>query len=142
MTSGPWVLLHAGASGLGAALFDFDGDGKLDVYLLQNGGRRKEEPTVQATSRRHLQGRQRGLRLDIAGHNMGVAIGDVNNDGFPDVLVTQHNGIRLFLNNGNGTFTDVTGKLGSTTPAGPPRLPSSITIGMDCSTGGGELRRL
>ena len=39
---------------------------------------------------------------------MGVAIGDVNNDGWPDVLVTQYGGIKLFLNNGNGTFTDVT----------------------------------
>src|SRR5262249_41508595 len=50
-----------------------------------------------------------GSGLDFAGHNMGVAIGDVNNDGWPDVLVTQYGGIKLFLNNkGNGTFTDVT----------------------------------
>src|ERR1700688_142669 len=53
-----------------------------------------------------------GSGLDIAGHNMGVAIGDVNNDGLPDVLVTQYGGVRLFLNNGNGTFTDVTRESG------------------------------
>ena len=50
----------------------------------------------------------KGSGLDIAGYNMGVAIGDVNNDGRLDVLVTQYGGIRLFLNQGNGTFKDVT----------------------------------
>jgi hypothetical protein len=47
---------------------------------------------------------------------MGVAIGDVNNDGLPDVLVTQYTGVRLFLNNGNGTFTDVTKEAGLDNP--------------------------
>ena len=50
--------------------------------------------------------------LDIAGHNMGVAVADVNNDGWLDVLVTQYGGLRLFLNNGNGTFSDVTADAG------------------------------
>ena len=49
-----------------------------------------------------------GSGLDIAGYGMGVAIGDVNNDGWPDVLVTEFGGVRLFLNNGNGTFTEIT----------------------------------
>src|SRR5205823_1798796 len=57
-----------------------------------------------------------GSGLDIAGYNMGVAIGDVNNDGWPDVLVTQYRGVRLFLNNGNGTFTDVTEEAGLRDP--------------------------
>src|SRR5262249_21180256 len=55
-----------------------------------------------------------GSGLDIAGYNMGVAIGDVNNDGWPDVLVTQYHGIQLFLNNGDGTFTNVTREAGLT----------------------------
>src|SRR5207249_1731001 len=50
--------------------------------------------------------------LDIAGYCTGVAIGDVNNDGWPDVLVTQYGGLKLFLNNGNGTFTDVSREAG------------------------------
>src|SRR5262249_11169560 len=50
--------------------------------------------------------------LDVASYGMGVAIGDVNNDGWPDVLLTEYSGIRLFLNNGNGTFTDVTKESG------------------------------
>src|SRR3984893_13861041 len=57
-----------------------------------------------------------GTGLDVARYNMGVAIGDVNNDGFPDVLVTQYGGIKLFLNNGNGTFTDVTQEAGLSNP--------------------------
>src|SRR4051812_23407074 len=95
--------------GSGAALFDFDNDGRLDVYLLQNGG-----PNAAARNRLYRQlpdGRfqdvSAGSGLDIAGHNMGVAVGDVNNDGWPDVIVTQYSGVRLFLNNGNGTFTEV-----------------------------------
>src|SRR5947208_1853895 len=53
-----------------------------------------------------------GSGLDVAGYGMGVAVGDVNNDGFPDVLVTEYSGLRLFLNNGNGTFTDITKEAG------------------------------
>jgi enediyne biosynthesis protein E4 len=98
------------AIGSGAALFDFDNDGRLDIYLLQNGG-----PSSGSTNRLFRQGTDgrfidvsKGSGLDIAGYGMGVAIGDVNNDGWPDVLVTEYGGIRLFLNNGNGTFSDVT----------------------------------
>src|SRR5262249_19656432 len=83
--------------GSGAALFDFNNDGLLDIYLLQNGG-----PGSRSTNRLYQQlpdGKFRdvsaGSGLDIAGHNMGVAIGDVNNDGWPDVLVTQYGGIKL-----------------------------------------------
>jgi hypothetical protein len=99
--------------GSGAALFDFDGDGRLDIYLLQNGGpkgatnrlyRQRPDGTFEDVSE--------GSGLDFAGYSMGVAIGDVNNDGWPDVLVTGYKGIRLFLNNGNGTFTDVTAESG------------------------------
>jgi hypothetical protein len=100
--------------GSGAAFFDFDNDGRLDIYLLQNGG-----PNSQSTNRLFHQGPDgrftdvsKGSGLDIAGYCMGVAIGDVNNDGWPDVLVTEYRGIKLFLNNGNGTFTDVTAEAG------------------------------
>jgi hypothetical protein len=100
--------------GSGAALFDFDGDGRLDVYLVQNGG-----PNSRATNRLFRQGPDgrftdvsKGSGLDVAGYGMGVAIGDVNNDGRPDVLLTGYGGSRLFLNNGNGTFTDVTKEAG------------------------------
>ncbi len=106
-------------TGSGAALFDFDGDGRLDIYLLQNGG-----PNSSARNRLYRQmpdGRFKdvspGSGLDVAGYNMGVAIADVNNDGRPDVLLTQYTGVRLFLNNGDGTFTDVTKESGLDNPA-------------------------
>ncbi len=100
--------------GSGAALFDYNNDGRLDIYLVQNGG-----PKSHSTNRLFRQepdGRftdvSKGSGLDIAGYGMGVAIADVNNDGWPDVLVTQYGGVRLFLNNGDGTFTDVTKEAG------------------------------
>src|SRR5262249_37492120 len=100
--------------GAGAALLDFDGDGRLDLYLLQSGG-----PDSRSTNRLYRQGADgrftdvsKGSGLDIAGYCTGVAVGDVNNDGRPDVLVTQYGGLKLFLNNGNGTFTEVAREAG------------------------------
>ncbi|HEV3146101.1 MAG TPA: CRTAC1 family protein [Gemmataceae bacterium] len=100
--------------GSGAALFDCDNDGRLDIYLVQNGGpkssarsrlfRQKEDGTFEDISA--------GSGLDVAGYGMGVAIADVNNDGWPDVLLTTFHGVRLFLNNGNCTFTEVTKEAG------------------------------
>jgi hypothetical protein len=105
--------------GSGVAIFDFDNDGRLDLYFLQNGG-----PDSKSTNRLYRQtadGRfedvSNGSGLDIVGLGMGVAIGDVNNDGWPDVLVTEYGRVRLFLNNGNGTFTDITQEAGLDNPA-------------------------
>jgi hypothetical protein len=99
--------------GSGAAVFDFDKDGRLDIYLIHNGGpggarnqlfHKEQDGTFKDVSA--------GSGLDVAGYGMGVAIGDVNNDGWPDVLLTEYGGIRLFLNNHNGTFTEVTKESG------------------------------
>ena len=105
-------------TGSGGALFDFDNDGRLDIYLVQNGG-----PKSSSTNRLYrqlpngkFQDVSKGSGLDIAGYNMGVAIGDINNDGWPDVLVTQYGGVKLFLNRGNGTFRDVTTEAGLNNP--------------------------
>jgi len=104
--------------GSGVAIFDFDNDGRPDIYLIQNGG-----PKSHATNRLFRQEKDgrfsdvsKGSGLDIVGHGMGVAIGDVNNDGWPDVLVTEYQRIRLFLNNGNGTFREVTKEAGLHNP--------------------------
>src|SRR4051794_33860456 len=103
--------------GSGVGLFDFDGDGRLDLYFLNNGGpqgrpnqlfRQKENGTFRNVSK--------GSGLDFSGYCMGVAVGDVNNDGRPDVLVTIVGGVRLFLNRGNGTFRDVTREAGLDNP--------------------------
>src|SRR5436309_858448 len=103
--------------GSGAALFDFDNDGRLDLYLLNNGGSKgRPNRLFRQTADGRFVDVSKGSGLDVTGYGMGVAIGDVNNDGWPDVLVTEYGRIRLFLNNGNGAFTDVTKEAGLDNP--------------------------
>jgi hypothetical protein len=104
--------------GSGAACLDFDGDGLLDLYLLQGGG-----PDSKSVNRlfRQLPGGKfqdvtEGSGLGVNGYNHGVAVGDVNNDGRPDIVVTQYGGIKLFLNVGDGKFEDVTAEAGLANP--------------------------
>ncbi len=97
-------------NGSGAALLDFDNDGRLDIYLLQFGG--PESSSTNALYRQlpggKFQNVSKGSGLDINGHNHGVAVGDINNDGWVDVIVTQYLGIKLFLNQGKGVFKPAT----------------------------------
>jgi hypothetical protein len=102
----------------GGALFDADGDGRLDILLLQGAG-----PNTGVGNRLYLQtadGRFRdasaGSGLDFDGYNMGAAVGDVDNDGRPDVLVTRYTGARLLRNDGGGKFRDVTEAAGVVNP--------------------------
>jgi hypothetical protein len=103
--------------GSGTALLDYDNDGRLDIYLIHNGGPNGATNQLfhQETNGRFTEV-SKGSGLDVAGFNMGIAVGDVNNDGFPDILLTQYRGVRLFLNNGNGTFTEVTREVGLDDP--------------------------
>jgi hypothetical protein len=105
--------------GSGCALFDYDGDGRLDIYLIQNAG--PDSGVVNRLYHQEPDGTFRdvtaGSGLGVAGYGMGVAVGDVNNDGRPDVLLTEYGRCRLFLNNGDGTFTDVTHDAGLDNPA-------------------------
>jgi hypothetical protein len=111
-----WLLpqIH----GTGVAIFDFDGDGRLDLYLLNFGGAHSK-----STNRLYknmpdgtFKDVTNGSGLGIGGENVGVIVGDVNNDGWPDVVVTQYIGVKLFLNNGDGTFADVTEQSGLKNP--------------------------
>src|SRR5579884_581297 len=105
------------AIGSGAALFDFNGDDRLDIYLLQNGGPKGAKNRLyQQMPDSTFQDVSAGSGLDIAGWNMGVAVGDINNDGRPDLLLTQFGGIKLLLNTGNGKFQDVTEQAGLHNP--------------------------
>lgn len=114
------------ATGSGCAFLDYDGDGFMDIYVVN--GRYLEgisDPqlrykTVPTTS--HLyRNRGDGTFEDVTekagvtnggGYGMGVAVGDYDNDGYPDIYVTNYGKNRLYHNNGNGTFTDVTDKAG------------------------------
>lgn len=105
-------------NGSGVAVFDCDGDGKLDLYFLNFGG-----PGSTSKNRlyRNLGGGKfqdvtAGSGLEIDGHNTGVIVGDVDNDGRPDVVVAQFNGIKLFRNLGGGRFADVTSASGLKNP--------------------------
>ncbi len=99
--------------GSGCAFFDFDGDGLVDIYLVHLGGPNgKKNQLFKQMPDHTFKDVSAGSGLDIAGYNHGVAIGDINNDGKPDVLVTQFGSVKLFLNCGNGKFADVTVEAG------------------------------
>ena len=104
--------------GPGCAFLDYDGDGWLDI-LLVNGmdwpGHKRQRSTLHLY-RNNRNGtftdvtRSAGLAVEMYG--MGVAVGDYNNDGFPDILITAVGQNRLFQNTGKGHFIDVTEKAG------------------------------
>ncbi len=104
--------------GSGAALFDFNNDGRLDILLLQNGGPQSasKNKLYQQLPDGRFKDVSAGSGLDFAGYNMGVAVGDIDNDGWPDVLITQYGGVKLLLNNRDGTFKDVTKEAGLDVP--------------------------
>ena len=114
--------------GSGVALFDFDNDGLLDLYLVN--GAPLTDPTPKGTIpgkqspadwNRLYHQRRDGTFEDVTeraglagvGYGMGVAAGDFDNDGFEDLFVTSYGGNHLYHNNGNGTFTDVTERSGT-----------------------------
>ena len=100
--------------GAGVAVLDFDKDGWQDI-LLVNGADwpgHKTRRTTMALYRNNHDGTftdvTRRAGLDVELYGMGVAVGDFNNDGFPDLYITAVGQSRLFQNNGHGGFIDVT----------------------------------
>src|ERR1700693_2027485 len=100
--------------GSGCAFLDYDNDGWQDI-LLVNGmdwpGHKRQKSTLHLY-RNNRNGSftdvTRAAGLDIEMYGMGVAIGDYNNDGFPDIFISCVGQSHLFRNNGDGKFTDVT----------------------------------
>ncbi len=109
--------------GPGAAFLDYDNDGWMDVYLVNSGPcdfYTPSKPLSNALYRNNRDGtftdvtEKAGVRGNAYG--MGVAVGDYNGDGLPDLYVTQYPHSILYRNNGDGTFTDVTAKAGVAAP--------------------------
>ncbi len=113
--------------GAGVALFDYDNDGRLDIFVVN--GAPLADPTPKGAIplktgpkywNRLYHQKPDGTFEDVTekaglegvGYGMGVAVGDYDNDGNEDLYVTAYGGNKLYHNNGDGTFTDVTEKAG------------------------------
>ena len=114
----------------GVALLDYNNDGLLDIFFV-NGGRITSPLTTPDDFDRHdprywnrlYRQNKDGTFTDVTeqaglanagdgNYGMGVAVGDYDNDGYPDIYVTSYGKNILYHNNGDGTFTDVTAKAG------------------------------
>src|SRR5205823_6952332 len=125
--------------GSGAALFDYDNDGDLDIFIVQGSmlgpGKTLADATVPPKGA--VKGRlyrndtvvnpdgTRTLKftdvtqasgINASGYGMGVAAGDFNNDGWVDLYITNFGHNQMWRNNGDGTFTDVTQATGTDVP--------------------------
>src|SRR6202453_1735074 len=116
--------------GGGVALFDYNNDGLLDIFLVNSGQLSNPMHPPETFDRHDPRNWNRLYRQNPEGsftdvtkkaglasagdgnYGMGVAVGDYDNDGYPDIYVTSYGKNILYHNNGDGTFTDVTAKAG------------------------------
>jgi enediyne biosynthesis protein E4 len=109
--------------GAGCAFLDYDNDGWMDIYLVNSGRCDFYDPNPPLRNALYRNNRD-GTFTDVTekagvlggGYGMGVAVGDYDGDGLPDVYLTQYGHNILYHNNGDGTFTDVTQKAGVAAP--------------------------
>jgi enediyne biosynthesis protein E4 len=102
----------------GVGLLDYDNDGYLDVLLVNGGAIPSLQKETPKYWNRLYHNNHNGTFTDVTekagvagiGYGMGVAVGDYDNDGWPDIYVVNVAKNQLMHNNGNGTFTDVTDK--------------------------------
>lgn len=111
------------ALGPGCAFLDYDNDGWMDIYLVNSGPSDFYHPARPARNALYRNNRDGTFtdvteKAGVAGgtFGMGVAVGDYDNDGWPDIFVTSYGKCILYRNNRDGTFTDVTKKAGLETP--------------------------
>jgi len=111
------------ALGPGCAFLDFDNDGWMDIFLVNSGPSDFWKPTKPVRNALYKNNRD-GTFTDVtekagvsgAYFGMGVAVGDYDNDGWPDLFVTAYGKCILYKNNHDGTFTEVTERAGVATP--------------------------
>jgi hypothetical protein len=110
--------------GPGCAFFDYDNDGWMDLFLVNSGQSdfyTPKNPLRNALYKNNRDGTFTDVteKAGVGGgttFGMGVAVGDYDNDGYPDLFITAYGKCILYHNNGNGTFTDVTDKAGLSSP--------------------------
>jgi enediyne biosynthesis protein E4 len=110
-------------TGPGCAFLDYDNDGWMDIYLVNSGKCDFFAPSSPLRNALYRNNRD-GTFTDVTkkagvpggGYGMGVAVGDYDGDGWPDLYVTQYGRSILYHNNGDGTFADVTQKAGVAAP--------------------------
>jgi len=111
------------STGAGCAFLDYDNDGWMDIYLVNSGKCDFFDPKPPLRNALYHNNRD-GTFTDVTekagvaggGYGQGVAVGDYDGDGFPDLYVTQYGRSILYRNNRDGTFTDVTDKAGVAAP--------------------------
>ena len=110
-------------TGAGCAFLDYDNDGWMDIYLVNSGKcdfLNPNPPLRNALYRNNRDGTFTDVtetaRVGAGGFGQGVAVGDYDGDGFPDLYLAQYGRSILYHNNGDGTFTDVTEKAGLAAP--------------------------
>jgi len=111
-------------TGTGAAAFDYDGDGWVDIFLV-NGSTLEGFPPGQEPTNHLYRNRGNGTFEDVTaragltqgGWGQAACVGDYDSDGYDDLLVTYWGQNHLYRNNGNGTFADVTARAGLTQAA-------------------------
>jgi len=116
-------------TGNGVAIFDYDGDGRNDIFIVN--GTRLNSTASSPPQLYHNEGNghfrdvAESAGLTVTGWGQGVCVGDFDNDGHPDMLVTYYGHNILYRNRGDGTFEDVTAKA---------KLPTTgIRYGSGCS---------
>ena len=128
-------ILESGGSGV--AMFDYDADGRLDIYLVtafELSDAREKIPHRNALYRNEgdwtFRDVSAGSGLDVAAWGNGVCAGDYDNDGRLDLYVTNFGPNFLFHNNGNGTFTDVAPDAGVAfaSPSAGPSFSSAYVL--------------
>ena len=127
-------------SGAGCAFLDYDNDGWMDIYLV-NSGKCDFYDTSPPLHNALYHNNRDGTFTDVTekagvtggGYGQGVAVGDYDGDGFPDIYVTQYGRSILYHNNGAGTFTDVQRRPESRRRGGHRAQCGSITTTMDGS---------
>lgn len=110
--------------GAGAAFLDYDNDGDLDIYLINGAWRDAEHAQFPPLQNQLFRQETDGTFVNVTaesglgdtGYGMGVAVGDIDNDGDLDVYISNYGPDALYRNNGDGTFSNITQQAGIDNP--------------------------